>query len=101
MINKISHVQQLVFLFLVLSVALHYRARNNTDPTFPGQVAVLLQIRFPLVAQTDEVRILGFPVGKVVFRKDSEFSALGSGGSDKVCCFIEIVIELHGLYRGQ
>ena len=60
---------------------------------------VLLEIRLPLIAQPGECRILGEPVGEMVFWQNDQLSALRRGGADEASGFVEVVFRVQWLSR--
>ena len=97
--NEIRNIQQPILLLLLAPVPFDNRTRHNTDPAFFGQLLVLLEIRLPLIAQPGECRILGEPVGEMVFWQDDKLSALGRGGADEASGFVEVVFRVQWLSR--
>ena len=81
-------------------MALNNSTWHDTDSTLFRQILVLLEIRLPLVAQIEETGIFRKPVGEVVFWQDSEFGTLSGGRSNKICCLVEVVLEVKWL-RGS
>lgn len=97
LIDEIRHIQQLVLLFLILSMALNNSSWHNADPTLFRKVLIFLKVRLPLVAQVNESGFFGQPVGEMILWKNSDLSALGGCGANKVCCSAEVVLEVQWL----
>lgn len=72
---------------------------SRTYSTFLSQILILSQIRFPLITQPNELRIFGLPIGQVVLWQDGKFGALSCCRANKVCGFVEVVLELQWLPR--
>ena len=74
-VNVIGDIMQLI------PMRFHYRPRHYAYPELFGQLLISVQVLVPLLADGEELRVFGHPIGEMVFRENSELGTLGSGGS--------------------
>ena len=71
----------------LILVRFHYGPWHYGYSELLCQLLISAQILIPSLADGEESRVLGHPVGEMVFGQDREMGALGSGGSYELGSF--------------
>jgi hypothetical protein len=66
--------------------------KRLTDPTLLCQILIPLKVPTTLLHTIQKFRVIGLPVGEMVFRQHGEFRALSGSGADESGSFVEIVL---------
>lgn len=74
-------------------------AGDDADVEFLCKSLVGIEVGLVLGAEGDETRVVGNPVGEMVFWEDGEVSTFGGGGADEGDCFGVVGFYGQGLKR--